>query len=127
MRYDIESKGQSKFFDLKSPFVVQGASNVFLETVKRGEDDRFSSPPPSTSTVILRLYEAFGGHAQAQLRIASHLPVTKAHVTNFLEDDAEELNIFRAHNDVMLKLDFRGFEVKTVKLVIGVPRVVVQE
>jgi alpha-mannosidase len=107
---------------LRSPFVVEGARNVFLETVKRGDDD-FESKSEAT-TIILRLYEAFGGHAQARLRISHYLPVVKAYTTNLLEDDGEddELNITRVDDTqtttAMLKLDFRAFEVKTVKLVL---------
>lgn len=107
---------------LKSPFTVEGARNVFLETVKRGENDDFKTKDAETVTVILRLYEAFGGHAQAQLRIANHLGVTKAYITNLLEDHEDELNILRSSDGEatasILKLDFRGFEVKTVKLVL---------
>ncbi|KAJ7889028.1 galactose mutarotase-like domain-containing protein [Mycena leptocephala] len=51
-----------------SPFDIEGAPDVFLETVKRREDDSFKSG--GKTTVVLRLYEAFGGHAQAQLHIA---------------------------------------------------------
>jgi alpha-mannosidase len=107
---------------LKSPFVLKGARNVFLETVKRGDDD-FGNKSKAT-TVILRLYEAFGGHGQAQLWISNHLPISKAYITNLLEDEDtdDELNVMCADDPqtmaVMLKLDFRAFEVKTVKLVL---------
>jgi alpha-mannosidase len=73
---------------LRSPFFIEGARNVFLETVKRGDDD-FKSMYGAT-TIILRLYEAFGGHAQARLRISDCLPVVKAYTTNLLEDDRED-------------------------------------
>ncbi|KAF9459521.1 glycoside hydrolase family 38 protein [Collybia nuda] len=109
--------------NLKSPFTVEGARNVFLETVKRGEDDDFKAKHPETVTVVLRLYEAFGGHAQAQLKIAKHLAVREAYITNLLEDHEEELNIAESpdNSDLaasVVKLSFRGFEVKTVKLVL---------
>ncbi|TFK38533.1 glycoside hydrolase family 38 protein [Crucibulum laeve] len=113
---------------LKSPFVVEGARNVFLETIKRGENDSFDAPADfetegnkSTTTVVLRLYEAFGGHATAHLRIGNHVSVTKAFITNLLEDEEDELNIVRAEDNggSTLKLTFRAFEVKTVKLVLG--------
>jgi alpha-mannosidase len=107
---------------LRSPFEIRGASNVFLETVKRGDNDNFGLQESET-TVILRLYEAYGGHARATLKIASHVAVRKAFVTNLLEDNVDELNILQAddaeHAAASLKLDFRGFEVKTLKLVIG--------
>ena len=107
---------------LKTPFEVHGASNVFLETVKRGDDDKYRLQD-SEEMVILRLYEAYGGHGQATLKVASHISVREAYVTNLLEDEGDQLNILRAddteHTAAVLKLDFRGFEVKTVKLVIG--------
>ena len=77
-----------------------------------------------TTTVILRLYEAYGGHAQARLLISCHLPVLKAITTNILEDEDEELYILRSSDSsdgsgCSLSLSFRKFEVKTIKLVLG--------
>jgi len=120
VRHISSGTTESLLSTFKSPFEVQGASNVFLETVKRGDDDKYGSQNSKT-TIILRLYEAYGGHAQAALKVANRISVRKAFVTNLLEDELEELNIFRADDTehAMLKLDFRGFEVKTVKLVIG--------
>ncbi|KAL5496105.1 AMS1 [Sanghuangporus vaninii] len=109
----------------KAPFSVRGAPNVILETVKRGEDDDFTGfEKNQPKTIVLRVYEAFGGHAQAFLRIFGALHIEKAYETNILEDEETELNIFRAAGDadtgdVEIKLDFRGFELKTVKLVLG--------
>ncbi|KAG5643659.1 hypothetical protein DXG03_000539 [Asterophora parasitica] len=120
VRY-MPKDGDALMSTLGSPFFVDGARNVFLETVKRGENDDYASEAGVT-TVILRLYEAFGGHAQAKLSIASHLAVSKAYVTNLLEDDDKELNIMRTDDSQAssgyLKLDFRGFEVKTIKIVL---------
>jgi len=114
---------------LKSPFVVEGARNVFLETVKRGEYDSFDEPvnfenKDAPTTVVLRLYEAYGGHAQAKLVISSDLPVLKAFTTNLLEDEDEDLYVLHtdgnsSSSESVLSLSFRGFEVKTVKLVLG--------
>jgi alpha-mannosidase len=114
-------------------FAVEGAPNVFLETMKRGEDDTFERTDNATAkcsaktTIVLRLYEAFGGHAKAQLRIASHLHISKAYSTNLLEDDGgDELYLTRiedgeeGRNVTAIRLDFHGFEVKTVKLVVAV-------
>ena len=112
-----------------APFIVEGARNVFLETVKRGEDDSFEEAvnlddKSATTTVILRLYEAYGGHAQARLLISHHLPVLKAITTNLLEDEDEELYVLRSSDPsdgsgCALSLSFRKFEVKTIKLVLG--------
>lgn len=116
----LGSVSESLVSSFKSPFAVRGAPNVFLETVKRGEADFTSSS--STTTVVLRLYEAFGGHAHAQLKIARDLSIAKAYLTNLLEDEDDELNLMHADDTEtsgsVLHLDFRGFEVKTVKLVI---------
>lgn len=104
---------------LRSPFVVEGAPNVFIETIKRG-DDNFESKSRAT-TIIVRLYEAFGGHAQARIRLSRYLPVIKAYTTNLLEDDESANELYTTHTDntqIMLSLDFRAFEVKTVKLVL---------
>jgi alpha-mannosidase len=117
----VSGETDAMLFNLKSPFVVEGARNVFLETIKRGDGD-FGNTSKST-TVILRLYEAFGGYTQARLKISGHLPVARAYTTNLLEDEdeANELNIMRGAGEAAfatLKLDFRAFEVKTVKLVL---------
>lgn len=168
MRFTHAKNADSLAHVAKSAFRVEGARNVFLETVKRGEDDRFSSsvetaPSEAESTcsndseeasttfttslavdagdesepdmsVILRLYEAFGGHAKARLRIAGHFAayVSAVYETNMLEEQEKDLKILRAGDRgfvasgvdgedgsiVLLDLNFRGFEVKTVKLVI---------
>lgn len=105
----------------KLPFTLSGTPNIFLETVKRGEDDNFEKPGDAMS-VILRLYEAFGGHGHTQLKIAPHLRVLEAYTTNLLEDQKDELQLTRdAEGDMVsrLELDFRGFEVKTVKLLLA--------
>ena len=94
---------------------------MFLETIKRGEDD-FGT---RNVTVVLRLYEAYGGHARATLKIGGHIPVARAHITNLLEDELEYVQIARTNPDeggvTSLTLDFHSFEVKTVKLHIGPP------
>lgn len=49
-----------KDFSVEFPFVVEGASNVRLETVKHAEDGNF---------IILRAHEHMGGKARATFRI----------------------------------------------------------
>ena len=50
---------------------MKGASNVLLETIKRGEDDfdlqTYVEKRNATSTVILRLHEHMGGRACVKL------------------------------------------------------------
>jgi hypothetical protein len=38
-----------------------------METIKRGDDDDFSSQ--DEQTIVLRLYEAFGGHVRCSLNV----------------------------------------------------------
>lgn len=51
----------------KTAFRVTGVRNVKLETIKRGEDD--DALADGHKTIILRLYEHFGGHAQATIKM----------------------------------------------------------
>ncbi|KAG7087583.1 hypothetical protein E1B28_013537 [Marasmius oreades] len=104
---------------------VTGAPNVFVETIKRGEYDTFddtfaeNGKEPAVS-VILRLYEAYGGHARALLNLGYPEDFEKVYLTNLLEDEEERLQVVRTGDGdtVGVKLDFRGFEVKTVKIVL---------
>lgn len=156
----------------KPTFRVENARNVILETVKRGEDDKYTVPVVDTTpsetestsssdsedhttstttnidaddqnepdmSVILRLYEAFGGHAKARLRVTGYFApyVSAAYETNMLEEKEKDLKVLRAGDEgfvtsgtgvedgstLLLDLNFRGFEVKTVKLVIQRTRV----
>ena len=108
------------------PFRLDGAHNVFLETIKRGEHDDFDAKGDAANAnvnVVLRLYEAYGGHARVKLHVGGHIPVARAFVTNLLEDETLELHVAReddaSGSRTTLTLDFHAFEVKTVKLVIG--------
>lgn len=108
--------------ETRPPFTIEGSRNVFLETIKRGEYDDYTATS-SGVTVVLRLYEAYGGHARVKLNVGAHIPVAKASVTNLLEDEMQELQLLREESTpsggATLALDFHAFEVKTVKLVIG--------
>ena len=113
----------------RPPFVLFGRDHsVVLETIKRGDLDRDRAD--GARTIVLRLYEAFGGHASVILQI--NVPgVTAAHATNLLEDDgagagAETLALEQTTGEwgeqpgeQSLRLAFRGFEVKTIKLVLA--------
>ncbi|KAG5721677.1 Alpha-mannosidase, partial [Termitomyces sp. T112] len=128
MRY-VSQDGDATMTHFYSPFTVEGARNVFLETLKRGENDSFLNNPGAT-TIVLRLYEAFGGHAKVMVRIGGHLSIAKAYLTNLLEDHDDELNILPGEDSTtsgIIRLDFRGFEVKTVKLVLKSTPVLVEQ
>ncbi|KAH9926632.1 glycoside hydrolase family 38 protein [Epithele typhae] len=116
----VEDTAAAPLLKTKPAFVVEGAPNIFLETVKRGLDDDFSATGSDGQTIVLRLYEAFGGHGTVKLRIAAHLPVVKVLETNLLEDELKEHAAYQtADADAAVKLSFHGFEVKTIKLLLG--------
>ncbi len=79
--------------------------NVILETVKLAED--------RGGHVVLRLYEAARTTTRCRLRIG--FSITRAHQTDMLERPEGELSVFA---DVV-ELDFRPFEIKTVRLTRG--------
>jgi alpha-mannosidase len=101
---------------------LRGAPNVFLETIKRGELDHFDGGHSSShpTSIVLRLYEAYGGHARVTLNVADHVALAKASITNLLEDETEELCVVRSDESGSaahtIQLEFHAFEVKTVKL-----------
>ncbi|KAK4047772.1 Glycoside hydrolase, 38 vacuolar alpha mannosidase [Microbotryomycetes sp. JL221] len=103
------------------PFTLHGSRNIILDTIKRAEDDHFSSKA-TTQTVILRLYEAFGGHGEVTLNTS--LPVESATICDILERDLEELSVLQEHvsnekTESSFKLSFRGFQVVTVKVTLS--------
>jgi alpha-mannosidase len=78
---DPQKKAAQKKVDLIS-FSLEGARNVALETIKRGEDDFDLTDEDHAGnhgsdgdglggkkTVILRLYERLGGHASVRLNV----------------------------------------------------------
>lgn len=91
-----------------------------METIKRGELDDFSASSAQPTSIVLRLYEAYGGHAHVTLNVAEHVALVKATITNLLEDETEDLHIVRSEKDAKgshtIQLHFHAFEVKTVKL-----------
>jgi len=101
------------------PFEVLGAPNVILETIKRGDDDDFAKGKGAKS-IVLRLYEAYGGHARATVRISKDIPLSKVFVTNLLEDHLSELDVGQdKEGDHHVTVEFRGFQVHTLKLILN--------
>jgi len=87
--------GEVSLFSLDAP-------NVVLETVKPAED--------GSDDIIVRMYEA--KRTATSCTLATSLPVTKATQTDMLENVQQEL----ALSDAKVALEFRPFEVKTVRL-----------
>jgi len=84
------------FFEVDSPAVV-------LDTVKKAEED---------DSLIVRLYEAHGGAVRAKL--VSPLPIRRAVECDLLERKTHGRAMQPA--DCALSLEFRPFEIKTLKL-----------
>ena len=79
-------------------------ANVIVETVKPAED--------GSDDVIVRLYEA--KRMATRCVLSTSLPVAGAAQTNMLEQVEEDLGC----DSGRISLDFRAFEVKTVRLVL---------
>ena len=111
-----ESNVVQEAYDLNCPvLVVPGAaqqaeasifsvdaSNIIIETVKPAED---GSPD-----VVVRLYESM--RSATRCTLATALPVRSAVQTDMLENGAHKLDCA----DRRITLDFRPFEIKTIRL-----------
>jgi alpha-mannosidase len=87
--------GNGSLFSLDAP-------NVVIETVKPAED--------GSSDVIVRLYEA--KRSATRCNLTTPLPVQSAEQTNMMEEHEADL----ALEGSQITLDFRPFEIKTVRL-----------
>ncbi|MBW0485150.1 hypothetical protein O181_024865 [Austropuccinia psidii MF-1] len=105
----------------------RGVKNVILDSLKRGEDDNFEfkSSKPTKKSIIVRMYEAFGGLTTVDLITA--LPVQEAFIVDILE---RELEIIKPENqdlkpevhgqtksDQIYKLQLKAFQVITLKFI----------
>jgi alpha-mannosidase len=88
--------GQGSLFSVDAP-------NVLIETVKPAED--------GSGDVIVRLYESMRTATRCTLSLSKGLPVSKVTQTNMLEEVEAELEL----HEGKLPLEFRPFEVKTVR------------
>jgi alpha-mannosidase len=114
----FESGVVREAYDLNCPAVVAegsaggsrsvlrlDAASVVLETVKPAEDGR--------GDIVLRLYEAY--RSATKCRLETPLRVAQAWQTDMLENKQVEL----ALDGDGIVLDFRPFEIKTVRLRLG--------
>ncbi|MCI8633016.1 MAG: alpha-mannosidase [Lachnospiraceae bacterium] len=96
----LAAKGTARIAQTGSLFTVD-QPNVILETVKPAED--------GSKDLILRLYEAQKAAVSAKLSWA--LPGYEAYVCDMLENVQEKLE-----GEGSCELDFRAFEIKTLRL-----------
>lgn len=105
---------------LISPRNKPFARNIFIDTVKRAEEDDFSNK--DEMNIVFRLYEAYGGHADTAIPISlpPHWKLAKVALTNLLEDELEEIKIADLDHAgaTQVPLSFHGFELKTLKITI---------
>ena len=87
--------GEQSLFSVDAP-------NIIIETVKPAED--------GSADVIVRLYEA--KHMATRAALTTSLPVKRAAVTNMLEEFEADLPCASGK----IALEFRPFEIKTVRL-----------
>lgn len=88
----------------RSLFAVS-APNVIVETVKPAED--------GSADVVVRLYES--KRMATRCTLSTTLPATQAIQTDMLENELKELPL----SDGEVALEFRPFEVKTIRLRLG--------
>ena len=81
--------------------ISSGCSNVIVETLKACED--------SENAFIARLYEAEGTYTHADIQLG--FTPKAVELTNMLEEKQEDLSA-----EATLRLTFRPFEIKTVKI-----------
>jgi alpha-mannosidase len=111
----VESDVIREAYDINCPvMVVSGAAenstslfsldaaNIILETVKVPED--------GSNDIILRLYESKRTATRCTLSVA--FPIAGAEQTDMLENTEKELVV----RDNKIELDFRPFEIKTIRL-----------
>jgi len=92
------SGGVGSLFALDTP-------NIILETIKPAEDR-------AEDNLVLRFYECMG--TKTSVRLTTSLPVSQVYQTNMLEQAIEKLDLLDNH----IQLNFRPFEIKTLRLVI---------
>jgi alpha-mannosidase len=92
------------------PFYVKSEKNhIILETIKPGEDNK---------SIILRLYESLNMRGSAEVFIPSCF--IEAKEVNMLEDeipDSVSDEIIKETNAGKIKIHFKPFEIKTIRLV----------
>jgi alpha-mannosidase len=85
--------------------VAIGSPSVILETVKPAED--------GSGDLILRMYESL--RTTVKCTVLTELPFVKALSVNLVEEEPKPL----ASKKGVLELEFKPFEIKTVRLVMG--------
>lgn len=83
-------------------FIQINCKNIIMETIKPAEDN--------SKDLILRLYEAAGAAVSTEVKIKQN--IKRAWTCNMLEQNQEVLEV----TDEVLRLNFRAFEIKNIRL-----------
>jgi alpha-mannosidase len=86
----------------QASYISLDRSNIIIEAVKQAEDDE---------SVIVRLYEAVGCTASTKMRFGFN--IISAEIVDLMEENPQRLKV----TENSLVLDFRPFEIKTIKVV----------
>ena len=97
-----EIKAQKGKLKEEYSFVKTDSKNIFVEAVKKAEDDE---------SIIVRLYDAFGVNTKSEL--AFGFDVKKAYISDMSENTLCELAV----KDNKIKLDVKPFEIVTLKII----------
>lgn len=104
--YDLNTKPQviqtGKEKKLHSLIDVKDEESIVIEAIKQSEDTR--------NAIVVRLYEAWGSHAQTELKF--DFDVNEIIETNLIEDEKQKLK----KENRKLELEFSPFEIKTLKV-----------
>ena len=84
-------------------FLELDAPNVIIEAVKKAED---------SDDIVLRLYES--EHRGTRVQLHFNIPVRSVTETNLMEQDTLPLDL----QEDRIALDFRPFEIKTLRVAI---------
>ena len=83
-----------------------GAENVILEALKPAED--------GSGDYILRMYETMRTATDTELTL--NLPCSSVSACNMLEEDGEDVAVEKKGESASVKLSFRPFEIKTLRV-----------
>ena len=111
----VDSDVIRKAYELNCPVSVCGGyseeksmltlscDNIIADTVKQAED--------GSGNVVIRLYESKKTRTSCEIKL--NFEIEKAYLTDMLEENPQEI----ATCGSVIKLDFRAFEVKTLKII----------
>lgn len=99
----VTAEGKSGVLPTEFSLINVNKSNVIIETVKKAED---------SDAVIVRMYETWNRRTSCEVSFG--IDVKEAFECNLMEEKDEKLSLY----DGKLKLTFKPFEIKTLKLYI---------